>query len=256
MSKLYIYDYRSPLDDLVPDYLTDDFTYAYFVIQEMLGEYPEADLVQASYLLDLKASEFLNYLPHPDEWAEGNDLNIGYASGAHDLFIRYLGRQKVDVTELFGLPGLTWPKCYVLAAMAILSYAYREQLLMEQSEYEPIEIMGEMAKYAVECSKYISYAVALSGKLTDARLVEHQLREIGSKGGKRKAEKIEPFKQKALSIARDEYAWKTARQAAKSVWKRLEDENEYTRGSYYLSSEEPDKTIARWITQDRKKIES
>lgn len=256
MTDSYIYDQRAPFSDMVPDFLTADFTYAYFVIQEMLGEYSEADLVQATYLLDLNASEFLPYLPHPDEWAEGDDLNIEYASGAHDLFIRYLGRQKVDVAELFGLPGLTWPKCYVLAAMAILSYAYREQLLMEQSEYETFEIMEKMAKYAVECSKYISYAVALSGQLTDARLVEHQLRENGSKGGKRKAEKIAPFKQKALSIARDEYAWKTARQAAKSVWKRLEKENEYAKDSYYLPGEEPDKTIARWIIDDRKKIES
>lgn len=194
------------------------------------------------------------------------------------------------MSALLGLDNVTWAECYALGGISLIAYAYRIEVYQHQQQrdraenaeagiktddeimfeefseefgslYNPegdaqVSDLWNMAEYAVESSKLAAIAAVLASSEISAAEYQGFHKKIGAKGGEKRAERLDPFKAFVMDVVRAQFGEQSAAKAAKSVLATLTEEQKCDdRGQAYQFSDEPDKTVARWIRNDRKSME-
>lgn len=243
------------------------------------GELPENLLHYFGDQLD-RAREILKYRSY-DELAYGIEsldwmLRKGselFLSGLDEAFktknIVYSNRVKaiqhfkdnIDLDNQDSFPDAKWSEYFALLTFAYITetiYLNNSEQQSGTSELDKIfeesvkqNIQLKTTEHAIESMDAIANAEGLLAVEDLIKQHNEILQKRGGKGGKMRGSKFNHLKDTCLNIYTDKYTSRSNSDAAKRIVKELTQED-----LSVLTTDEPDKTIARWISSHKKALET
>lgn len=262
MTDLYIFEYYDPKLECVPEYFEASFYNAHAFASDVLINRSKEEIAALLIDIDDHLCEVCRDLQgfHRKDFIECAPADTAYLDRTSTVYLLRQMLHHKNPSHITNVSGATWAECFAAVCLGLISFACRHEEGLLSEQIEEAEIMEMIAMY-IGCAQEASTIAAmlsnkpgmLSQAIDTVKFNRSVHKETGRKGGIARSKKFEPLKQKVIEITEANYGGKSARHAAKLVYKQLTDEDLVSpNGSRLFTTDEPESTIARWIAQHRR----
>lgn len=254
--KLYAYEDFGYLTGPLPRRINNVYGEILTRARALLGHRSEYQIGGALESLDwmLRRSTLLEKALAEDK-PDGSIINRVKALRAY--------REDIELTDQPTLPNATWAEYFAVLALAYVAEAVfienHSHIDATSRDHDPTSNDAFLWNQALEAMDAIAYAEGLHTleKTLEALEAERTtiasevMRLHGGKGGRIRAAKFSALKQKVIDRYNEDYSNRSVRLAAKKIYEELKGEINVT-----LSTDEPTKTLEKWIGQYKKSIQA